>query len=280
MHILVTGAQGQLGREVVRRLNAIRIPCTGVDLADFDLTDAEAVMAAVSACRPDAIIHCAAYQDIERAETEPEVCCRVNGMGTLNLVRAALHVDAKLLYVSTACVFPAGDTAYETDSLRRPESIFGQSKLQGEEAIASLMTRYFIVRTSWLYGTGETDLARTLLRQGAERREIPVAQDRFGSPTCTVDLAALLCEMVQTNRFGVYHAAAGGYCSAVDFARALMSAAGRKCRIRPVVTAGTPAALRRICAPRLSTASLEAAGFNCLPDWEDSLKRFVAEALL
>lgn len=278
MKVLVTGAKGQLGIDVMKRLRTMRIEALGVDAEDFDLTDEEAVMQAVCNARPDAIIHCAAYTAVDKAEREPEMCCRVNGRGTLNLVRAALRVDAKLLYVSTDYVFDgAGENAFETDDRKQPQNIYGLSKLQGEEAVRSLMTRFFIVRTSWVFGVNGGNFVKTMLRLGNEKREIGVVNDQIGSPTYTPDLARLLCDMIRTNRFGVYHATNEGYCSWAELAQAVMIRAGRRCRVKPVTTAEYGSPTRRPLNSRLSKNSLDQAGFERLPDWQNALARCLNE---
>ena len=193
MKVLVTGVKGQLGFDVMKRLAALNIEARGVDYTDCDLTDGPSVMALVRGEAPDAIIHCAAYTAVDRAETEPEQCAAVNGMGTLNLVRAALAVDAKLMYVSTDYVFSGeGDTPVDISAPYQPRNVYGLTKAQGEETVRSLMTRYFIVRTAWVFGLNGNNFVKTMLRLGSEHSEISVVGDQIGSPTYTVDLARLL----------------------------------------------------------------------------------------
>lgn len=278
MKVLVTGVKGQLGYDVMKRLNVLGIQAKGVDREDFDLTDSEAVMDAVCGYRPDAIIHCAAYTAVDRAETEPEKCAAVNGMGTLNIVRAALAVDAKLVYISTDYVFSGeGDDPFETNAPYNPKNVYGLTKVQGEEAVRSLMTRYFIVRTAWVFGYNGHNFVKTMLRLGTERPEVKVVCDQFGSPTYTPDLARLLCDMVQTNRYGIYHATNEGFCSWAEFAEEIMVQGGRKCTVRPIPTSEYPTPAKRPANSRLSKRSLDQAGFARLPHWEDALARYIEE---
>lgn len=278
MKVLVTGVKGQLGFDVMRRLAALNIEARGVDYTDCDLTDGPSVMALVRGEAPDAIIHCAAYTAVDRAETEPEQCAAVNGMGTLNLVRAALAVDAKLLYVSTDYVFSGeGDTPVDTGAPYQPRNVYGLTKAQGEEAVRSLMNRSFIVRTSWVFGAHGDNFVKTMLRLGADHSEVSVVGDQIGSPTYTVDLARLLCDMVQTNRYGIYHATNEGYCSWASFAAEIMRQAGLRCTVRAIPTSEYPTLARRPANSRLSKASLDQAGFARLPQWEDALSRCLAE---
>lgn len=278
MKVMVTGVAGQLGYDVVKRLEELHIEAKGVDYADFDLTDGDAVLAAVEAYRPDVIVHCAAYTAVDRAESEPEKCAAVNGMGTLNIVRAALKVDAKLAYISTDYVFSGdGVLPFETSAPYGARNVYGLTKIQGEEAVRSLMTRFFIVRTAWVFGLNGHNFVKTMLRLGAERQEVSVVGDQFGSPTYTPDLARLLCDMIQTNRFGVYHATNEGFCSWAEFAAEIMRQSGRKCTVRSIPTSDYPTPAKRPANSRLSKASLDAAGFNRLPPWENALARYLEE---
>ena len=179
MKALVTGAEGQLGAEVVKILRQRGVQVSGVDRADFDLLNAEAVRAYVEELKPGVIIHCAAYTAVDRAETEPETCCAVNGMGTMNITRAAVAVGAKLLYVSTGFVFSGeGDAPAEINDPTAPQNVYGLSKLQGEQAVRSLMTQYFIVRTSTMFSARGNNVLKTMLRIGKEKRSMDVPCDR------------------------------------------------------------------------------------------------------
>lgn len=278
MKVLVTGSAGQLGHDVLKRLAALNIESKGVDFQDFDLTDGGAVMAAVRSYAPDAIIHCAAYTAVDRAEQEPEKCAAVNGMGTLNLVRAALAVDAKLLYVSTDYVLSGeGDQPFEVNAPHSARNVYGLTKAQGEEAVRSLMTRFFIVRTAWVFGAHGGNFVKTMLQLGNERSEVRVVDDQIGSPTYTVDLAKLLCEMIVTNKFGVYHATNEGFCSWAEFAGEIMRQGQRRCKVTPIPASQYPTPAKRPANSRLSKTSLDAAGFSRLPAWQDALTRFMAE---
>jgi len=278
MKVMVTGSAGQLAHDVLGRLAEMRVEAKGVDFQDFDLTDGEAVMAAVRSYQPDAIIHCAAYTAVDKAEQEPEKCAAVNGMGTLNLVRAALAVDAKLLYVSTDYVLSGdGDQPFEVNAPHGARNVYGLTKAQGEEAVRSLMTRFFIVRTAWVFGLNGNNFVKTMLRLGAERPEVRVVNDQFGSPTYTPDLARLLCDMIMTNKFGVYHATNEGFCSWAEFAAEIMRQGNRHCRVTPVPSSQYPTPAKRPANSRLSKASLDAAGFSRLPAWQDALARYLEE---
>lgn len=277
MKIMVTGATGMLGQDVMHALTEQRHHCLGVSTADFDLRDGEAVRQAVLAFRPEAIVHCAAYTAVDRAESEPEVCTAVNGLGTLNVARAAVAVGAKLLYVSTDYVFDgSGDTPREAKDRPQPLNVYGLSKLQGEEAVRGVTSRHFILRISWLFGHGGGSFVRTIRRLGQEKTEIRVVDDQIGSPTYAPDLARLIARMIVTDRYGTYHAANEGFCSFAEFARVILRADRSRCRVLPVTTAEYGSAARRPLNSRLSRRSLDDNGFPRLPAWEDALHRFLA----
>ena len=278
MRVLVTGATGMLGQDVVRTLRARGHVCLGAGSADFDLLDAEAVQRAVQGFMPEAIVHCAAYTAVDQAESEPERCAAVNGLGTLHLVRAALAVGAKLLYVSTDYVFDgSGDAPWEAGDRPRPLNVYGLSKMQGEEAVRGLMKKYFILRTSWVFGAGGRSFVSTMLRLGQERTSVRVVDDQYGAPTYTADLARLIADMIVTDRYGIYHASNEGCCTFAQFARAILQLSGSRCRVEAIATAEYPCAARRPLNSRLSKRSLDEAGFRRLPPWEDALRRFLAE---
>ena len=278
MKVLVTGYAGQLGYEVVRILENRGIPCRGVDMADFDLTNAVQVLEYVQAYAPDVVVHCAAYTNVDKAETEPEVCAAVNGMGTLHMVRAALSVGAKMVYISTDYVFPGtGETPFEVDDPYGPKNVYGVSKVQGEDAVRSLMTRYFILRTSWVFGKNGKNFVRTMRRLGAEKKELSVVCDQIGSPTYAKDLARVICDMIPTEKYGIYHVRNEGFISWADFARMIMEKSGLPCRIIPVPSSEYPTLAKRPLNSRLSGAKLAEAGFDPMPSVESALDRYLVE---
>ena len=276
MKILVTGATGMLGQDVLRVLREQRHECLGVGSADFDLQDMAAVRAAVTAFNPDAIVHCAAYTAVDKAESEPACCASVNGLGTLNIARAALAVDARLLHISTDYVFDgSGETPWEEYDRPRPLNVYGLSKLQAEEAVRSLVPKHFILRTSWVFGHGGGNFVETIRRLGKEKSSISVVDDQIGSPTYSVDLARLIAQMIVTDRYGTYHGTNEGFCSFADFARMILRAEGSRCRVNPIPSSQYPSAARRPLNSRLSKRSLDEGGFSRLPIWEDALRRYI-----
>ena len=196
--------------------------------------------------------------------------------GTLHIARAAVAVDAKLLFVSTDYVFDGGGSApREVTDKPRPLNVYGLSKLQGEDAARSLVSKHFILRVSWLFGHGGGNFVETIRRLGRERDQITVVDDQIGSPTYTCDLARLIAQMLPTERYGVYHASNEGFCSFADFARLILRADGSRCRVVPIPSSQYPRAARRPLNSRLSKASLDENGFQRLPIWEDALRRYI-----
>ena len=278
MRVLVTGYAGQLGWDTVRLLEARGIECRGVDMQDFDLTDGEAVREYVRRYRPTAVVHCAAYTNVDKAESQPEICAAVNGMGTVNVVRAALSVGAKLVFISTDYVFPGtGDQPWQIDDPYGPQNVYGMSKVQGEDAVRSLMTDYFILRTSWVFGKNGHNFVRTMLRLGAEKKEIRVVCDQIGSPTYTKDLARVICDMLPTEKYGIYHVRNEGWLSWCDFAKMIMDKAGLPCRVIPVPSSEYPTPAKRPLNSRLDGSALARAGFDPMPTVENALERYLEE---
>ena len=278
MKVLVTGVNGQLGWDVVRLLERRGIPCRGVDIQDFDLLDGPAAKAYVQEYEPDVIVHCAAYTAVDKAESEPEKCAAVNGDGTMNMVRAALSVGAKMVYISTDYVFSGeGEEPWEVDAAYEPKNVYGLSKVQGEIAVRSLMKRYFLLRTSWVYGVHGKNFVRTMLRLGREKSEVRVVDDQIGSPTYSADLARVICDLIPTEKYGIYHVTNEGYMSWAHFAGLIMAGGNLPCRVVPVTTAEYAAPARRPLNSRLSREALWKAGIAPMPAVEDALGRYLRE---
>ena len=275
MRILVTGAKGQLGADIVNTLSAKGIEHLGTDIEDFNIADKDAVLDFVKTYAPDAAIHCAAYTAVDAAEDNADWCMRTNAEGTENIARACRDIDAEMIYISTDYVFSGeGDSPYETDSNRAPLSIYGKSKLIGEDSVMRNLDRHYIVRTSWVFGENGDNFVETMLKLSKDRDEINVVDDQIGSPTYTVDLAILLCQMVQSGKYGVYHATNEGFCSWAEFACEIMKTSGSACRINQISTEQYPTKAVRPRNSRMSKVSLDNAGFARLPEWKDALGRY------
>ncbi len=278
MKILVTGVKGQLGYDVCRILSARGIENRGVDIDDFDITDAEAVNAYIGSYRPDAVIHCSAFTAVDKAEDAEELCTRVNADGARNIAVAANTVGAKMMYISTDYVFPGtGEQFYAPDDATGPLSVYGNTKLMGEEAVRDVSDRHFIVRISWVFGKNGNNFVKTMLRLGETKTDLNVVSDQIGSPTYTYDLSLLLCDMIVTDRFGTYHATNEGVCSWAEFAAEIMRQGGRSTVIHPIPSSEYPTRASRPLNSRMSKDKLEENGFSRLPHWKDALTRYLAE---
>ena len=278
MKILVTGVKGQLGYDICRILTERGIENRGVDIEDFDITDEAAVNNYIKDYAPTAVIHCSAFTAVDRAEDEIELCTRVNADGTRNIAKAAESIGAKLMYISTDYVFPGtGEQFYEPSDSTGPLSVYGKTKLLGEEAVRSTTDRHFIVRISWVFGINGNNFIKTMLRLSETKTDLNVVCDQIGSPTYTYDLSHLLCDMIVTERYGTYHATNEGVCSWAEFAAEIMQAAGKSTVIHPIPTSEYPTRASRPLNSRMSKDKLEENGFSRLPHWKDALKRYLKE---
>lgn len=278
MRVLVTGVSGQLGYDVARVLAQRGIEYRGTSSKELDITDRAAVEHLMQSYRPDAVIHCAAYTKVDLAEDEPERCWAVNADGTRNLAAACREIGAKMLYISTDYVFPGtGEQFRRTDDPVSPVNTYGRSKLAGELAVQSLLETYFIVRISWVFGKNGNNFVKTMLRLAETRTELTVVCDQIGSPTYTADLAPLLCDMVQTERYGIYHATNGGTCAWSEFARAIFELADKQVTVYPIPTSAYPTRAVRPLNSRMSKECLHSNGFQELPEWKNALARYLKE---
>lgn len=276
MKVLITGVSGQLGHDAAKTLTARGVPFLGVSSKELDVTDRDAVLRVFNTYRPDAVLHCAAWTKVDLAEDEPERCMRVNAEGTRNIALACREIGAKLLYVSTDYVFPGtGDKPWETDDATGPLNVYGKSKLAGERAVRVLVEKHFIVRTSWVIGEHGNNFVKTMLRLAENSDSLRVVDDQIGSPTFTADLAPLLCRIIETEQYGVYHATNEGYCSWAELAEAVFRLSGKAVAVEHVTTEAYGAKALRPKNSRLSKRSLDAGGFARLPGWEDTLARLL-----
>lgn len=278
MKVLVTGYNGQLGFDVIRELNSRSVECRGVDRDDFDITNRDETVGYICDYKPDTVVHCAAYTAVDRAEDDEENCRRVNVDGTKNIAIACEKIGAKMLYVSTDYVYGgAGDAPFEPSDMTDPKNVYGRTKLDGEKAVMKHLKKYFIVRTSWVFGINGSNFVKTMLRLGGERDELNVVCDQVGSPTYTPDLARLICDLIATERYGIYHGTNENYCSWAEFASEIMKLGGKNTRINPVRSEEYPVKAERPHNSRLSKKCLDDAGIKRLPTWQNALKRFIKE---
>ena len=277
MRILITGAQGQLGHDVVLESGRRGWETIGADLPDFDLTNQAAAIEALEAAAPDLVIHCAAYTAVDKAESEPEIARAVNELGTSYVADFCARRGIWLIYVSTDYVFGrSGDLPHEVDEPPNPLNAYGASKLAGERAVQTLCGQHMIVRTSWVFGNHGSNFVKTMLRLGAGRSELKVVDDQVGAPTYTAHLARLLCDMAARPVKGLYHASNAGECSWARFAAKIFALAGMDCRVVPIPSSEYPQTARRPKNSRLSPKALIEAGYAPLPPWESALAEMLS----
>lgn len=278
MKVLVTGVKGQLGYDVMKVLHERNIDCLGADIEEFDITDFQAAENFIKGYGPDVVVHCSAFTAVDKAEDNYDLCYAVNAVGPQNIAKVCKELDAKMVYISTDYVFPGtGDSAYEVDTPTSPVSAYGKTKLSGEEAVRDILDKYFIVRISWVFGKNGNNFIKTMLRLAKDHSEINVVCDQIGSPTYTADLAPLLCDMIETEKYGTYHATNEGYCSWAEFAEAILKAAGYSTKVNYITTDQYPAKAKRPANSRMSKKSLDERGFHRLPSWQNALERYLKE---
>lgn len=296
MKVLVTGTSGQLGHDVMGELARRGYEAVGADRAEsdaefehviLDITDADKVMEVVREVKPDVIVHCAAWTNVDGAEDPAnlEVVRAVNVDGTRNLVLAAKEIDAKFVYISTDYVFDgSGERPWEPDDKNyAPINVYGQSKLDGELEVARILDKYFIVRIAWVFGKNGKNFIKTMINVGKTHPVVKVVDDQIGTPTYTYDLARLLVDMIGTDKYGYYHVTnEGGYISWADFAEEIYRVAGMDVKVERVSTeeyekiAGKTVAKRPFNS-RLDKSKLVEVGFEPLPEWKTAVERYIAE---
>lgn len=276
MRILVTGVKGQLGYDVVNELEKRGHTAIGVDIDEMDITDAEAVDRVITEADVEAVIHCAAYTAVDAAEDNLELCHKVNAAGTENIAKVCKKLDLKMVYISTDYVFDGeGERPWEPDDRRDPLNAYGIGKYEGELAVEENLEKYFIIRIAWVFGVNGKNFIKTMLKLGETRDEVSVVNDQIGSPTYTYDLARLIVDMVDTEKYGRYHATNEGFCSWYEFACEIFRQAGMNVKVHPVTSDEFPAKAKRPHNSRMSKEKLSENGFERLPSWQDALKRYL-----
>ena len=275
MHVIVTGAAGQLGQDVVACLARRGHTPIPTDISDLDITRRDDVLSFFARKKADAVIHCAAYTAVDRAEDDALTSRTINVIGTQNIAEAAEQNGMKMLYVSTDYVYPGKGFRPQTEqTLPAPCNVYGQTKYDGELAAAAC-SRLFIVRTSWVFGTGGNNFVKTMLHLSETHDTLSVVVDQVGSPTFTEDLSPLLCHMIETDCFGTYNASNEGFCSWYGFAREIFRLAGRNVLVLPVSSETYKSRAARPKNSRMSKNKLICAGFSPLPTWQDALSRYL-----
>ena len=279
MKVLVTGVKGQLGFDVVKELEKRGHVAIGTDVDNMDITNAETVHKVITDAAPDAVIHCAAYTAVDAAEDNIALCRRINADGTRNIAEVCKELDCKMIYISTDYVFDGEGTHFwQPDDARSPLNVYGQTKYEGELAVESLLEKYYIVRIAWVFGVNGKNFIKTMLNLGKTRDHLTVVNDQIGSPTYTYDLAKLLVDMAETDKYGRYHATNEGICSWYDFACEIFKQAGyNHVTVSPVSASEYPAKAKRPSNSRMNKDKLTENGFKKLPTWQDALERYLKE---
>jgi len=277
MKVVVTGAQGQLGSDLISVLRN-QSEVIGLGRKECDITNEAQCIAVINQYKPDVVIHAAAYTAVDLAETEADQAFAVNSYGTRNVVLAAEAAHAKCCVISTDYVFDGtGVLPYSEYDQTNPQSTYGKSKLAGERLTETLSSKYFIVRTSWVYGKSGNNFVKTMLKLCSEKDRLKVVHDQIGSPTYTVDLAQFLAELVQTERYGIYHASNSGSCSWYEFAKAIFEESGITVQVDPCTTEEFPRPAPRPRYSVMDHQSIRANGFTDLRPWREALRAFLAE---
>ena len=281
--VLVTGVKGQLGFDCIRELKERGYKnVLGIDRDELDITDREAVHQFIADYRPDVVMHNAAWTAVDKAEECPDVVYAVNALGPKYIAEACKEVGAKMIQISTDYVFDGkGEKPFEVDDPKNGLSVYGKTKSEGEDFVTSILDRYFIIRISWVFGINGNNFIKTMFKLAETRRELNVVCDQIGSPTYTRDLAKLMCDMMVTEKYGVYHATNEGYTDWATFAETIFRLTRHEVVVRHLTTKEykvlNPGQADRPLNSRLSKASLDKAGFARLPRWEDALKRYLKE---
>ncbi|RAV13779.1 dTDP-4-dehydrorhamnose reductase [Paenibacillus contaminans] len=278
MKVAVTGANGQLGKDLVGILRSRGFDVYGFGRDELDICNLDQCQQVLTRTRPEVIIHSAAYTAVDQAESDQDRAYEVNAFGTRNIAVCANEIGAKLVYISTDYVFDGtGQVPYKEFDSTNPNGVYGKSKHAGELLTRSLCHKFFIVRTSWVYGLHGNNFIKTMLKLGKERDSLKVVNDQIGSPTYTVDLSHFLVELIQTEKYGIYHASNSGVCSWFDFAKAIFDESGLEIKVEPCTTDEFPRPAPRPKYSAMDHMAIRLNGFADIPPWRDALKRFLEQ---
>ena len=276
--ILVTGANGQLGSDILLELNNRGIESKGVDVDDLDLTYENKVIEYIEKLKPTCIIHCAAYTAVDKAEEleERDRCFDINVKATKYIAKACNLIKSKMLYISTDYIFDGNKAGeYDVDDIPNPLCNYAKSKLEGEKAVKDNLERYFIIRTSWLFGKKNTNFINTIISLAEKNGEVTIVSDQIGSPTYSEDLSKLIVSIINSEKYGIYHATNEGFCSWGDLAAFALRIKNIECKINLVSSNEYKSKAIRPLNSRLSKKSLLDNGFSLLPNWQDAVERYL-----
>ena len=284
LRVLVTGVKGQLGYDCVRELKDRGYTnVLGIDIEQLDITDEKAVHAFINEFKPDVVMHNAAWTAVDKAEAMADLVYKVNALGPKYIAEACKEVGAKMIYISTDYVFNGkGEKAFEVNDPKEGLSIYGKTKAAGEDFVINGNDKHFIIRISWVFGINGNNYVKTMLKLAETKTELNIVCDQIGSPTYTYDLSKLMCDMMESDKYGIYHATNEGFISWYDFTKYIYEAKGiTNVKVNPITTEEylkiNPHQARRPLNSRMSKASLEKAGFKLLPNWKDAVDRYLKE---
>ncbi|MGL5314734.1 MAG: dTDP-4-dehydrorhamnose reductase [Peptostreptococcaceae bacterium] len=287
MNILVTGINGQLGYDVVKELKKRGHNPIGVDRNQMDLTSSKQIKFCIDKYRPDGIIHCAAYTAVDAAEDNKELCREVNSLATKEIAQCAKSLDIPMIYISTDYVFDGNKgiengnldkqnyEEYNEEDATNPQNIYGTTKLEGEEYVKQILDKYYIVRISWVFGLNGNNFIKSMLKLSKDREELSIVNDQVGSPTFTKDLAPLLADMIETNKYGIYHATNDGFCTWYEFAKEIFNLSNIDIIVNPISTSEYPTKARRPFNSKMSKEKLVKNGFKQLRHWKEAVKDYI-----
>lgn len=278
MKILITGAKGQLGKDIIKVLKKKGHSFSPIDLPEIDITNETQIHNYILHDKPEIVLHCAAFTAVDAAEDDAETCRKVNALGTGYIAKACKVLDIPMVYISTDYVFNGqGTTPWKPEDIPAPLSVYGKTKYEGECLIKNSLEKYFIIRTSWVFGLGGNNFVKTMLKLSESHKEVNVVNDQIGSPTYTADLAELVVKMAESNKYGIYHASNSGFCSWYEFALEIFKLAGKRIQVNPVTSQAFKSKAKRPENSRMDQEKLEQQGFGKMPAWQDALQRFLKE---
>lgn len=276
MKILVTGVNGQLGHDVVKELKKRGHNPVGVDREQMDLTVHSQIKECIEKVNPEAIIHCAAYTAVDAAEDNEDLCRQINALAVKDIANCAKQLDIPMIYISTDYVFDGTkDGEYNENDVPNPINVYGKTKYEGEIYVREILEKYYIVRISWVFGENGNNFIDTMLRLSKDRDLLNVINDQVGSPTYTKDLSRLLVDMIETNKYGIYHATNEGFCSWYDFAKEIFNISGVDIKVNPIETSEYPTKATRPMNSKMSKEKLTRQGFCKLRNWKESLEEYI-----
>ena len=275
-NILVTGSTGQLGSDVVKELLKRGYSTLSPNRSEFNLCSEDSIRNYILNSNCEAIVHCAAYTQVDKAEDEKDLCIKINATATKHIVKCAKILDIPMIYISTDYVFDGTkDGKYTENDETNPINIYGESKLAGEKYVQEILDKYYIVRTSWVFNINGKNFIETMLRLSKANNQLSIVNDQIGSPTYTKDLSRLLVDMLETSKYGLYHATNEGYCSWYEFANTIFKLANINIDIRAINSNEYASRAKRPLNSKLSKDKLIEYGFKPLPHWEDALKDYL-----